>query len=44
MTTEADHWWQASANEWLKAAGLMTGGLATAVVLVLAIIELNSML
>ena len=37
MTTEAENWWRASATEWLKAAGVMAGGLAVAVVLVLAI-------
>lgn len=44
MTTEAKHWWQASATDWLKVAGVMAGGLATAVVLVLAIVELNTLL
>ncbi len=44
MTTEANHWWQASATDWLKTAGVMAGGLATAVVLVLAIVELNTLL
>lgn len=44
MTIEAENWWRASATEWLEAAGVMAGGLATAVVLVLAIINLMTML
>ena len=44
MTTEAENWWRASATEWLKAAGVMAGGLATAVVLVLAIVAVMTAL
>lgn len=44
MTTDAQNWWRASATEWLKAAGVMAGGLATAVVLVIAIANLMAML
>lgn len=44
MTTEASHWWQASAIEWLKAAGIMAGGLATAIALVLTIVQIMSLL
>lgn len=44
MATEAEQWWRASAIEWGKAAGVMAGGLATAVVIVLAIASLMAML
>jgi len=44
VATGAEDWWRASATEWLKAAGVMAGGLATAVVLVLAIVALMTML
>lgn len=44
MTTEAENWWRASATEWLKAAGVMAGGLATAVVLVIVIANVMAML
>lgn len=44
MATGAEDWWRASATEWVKAAGVMAGGLATAVVLVLAITNLIAML
>lgn len=44
MTTESEQWWRASATEWLKAAGVMAGGLATAVVLVIVIANVMAML
>lgn len=44
MATDAEDWWRASATGWLKAAGVMAGGLAAAVVLVFAIIEVMAML
>lgn len=44
MATDAEQWWRASPVEWLKAAGVMAGGLASAVVLVLAIVNLMAML
>lgn len=44
MATDADLWYRASPVEWLAAAGVMAGGLASAVVLVLAIVEVMAML
>lgn len=44
MTTDAENWWRASPIEWLKAAGMMAAGLATAVVLVIAIANIMTML
>lgn len=38
MTTAADPWWRASAGEWAKVAGIMIGGLGSAVGIVLAIV------
>lgn len=44
MATEADQWWRASAMEWTKAAGVILGGLTSAVLLVLAIANLMALL
>lgn len=44
MATETDQWWRASALEWTKAAGVILGGLATAVAMVLAITNLMALL
>lgn len=44
MATDADQWYRASPVEWLKGAGVIAGGLASAVVLVLAIVEVMALL
>lgn len=44
MAADADQWYRASPVDWLKAAGVIAGGLASAVVLVLAIVEVMVML
>lgn len=44
MASRADRWWRASAVEWLKAAGIILGGLAAAVLLVNVIIFVMGLL
>lgn len=44
MATDAEQWWRASPVEWAKAAGLIIGGLASAVLLVVVIANVMAML
>lgn len=44
MASRAERWWRASAVEWLKAAGIVLGGLAAAVLLVNLIIFVMGLL
>lgn len=44
VATRAENWWRASATEWLKAAGIVVGGLAVAVLIVNLIIFVMGLL
>lgn len=44
VATDADQWWRASPVKWLEVAGVIAGGLASAVVLVLVIARVMAML
>lgn len=44
VASRVERWWRASAVEWLKAAGIVLGGLAAAVLLVNLIIFVMGLL
>lgn len=44
MATSAEQWWRASPIEWLKAAGLILGGVATAFLIVNLVVFLTGLL
>lgn len=44
MASRAEQWWRAPAIDWLKAAGIILGGLAAAVLLVNLIVFVMGLL